>query len=87
MKEIKPLEFLLLAKKPLKSRQALHRIFLKPQYKVYRGASISIPMHPFLMFSLFQNYLNPRLERTNGKQYCLPPLYFKVSLKANKNIY
>ena len=27
-------------KKKLKSRQALHRIFLKPQYKVYIGASI-----------------------------------------------
>ena len=27
-------------KKQLKSRQALHKIFLKPQYIVYRGASI-----------------------------------------------
>ena len=27
-------------KKQLKSRQALHIILLRPQYKVYRGASI-----------------------------------------------
>ena len=29
-----------ITKKQLKSRQALHRIFLKLQYKVYRGTSI-----------------------------------------------
>ena len=38
------------------------------------------------MFPLFQKYLNPRLEPTNGKQCCLPRLYFKISLKANINI-
>ena len=57
MKENKAFGIPFITKKQLKSRQALHRIFLKPQYKVYRGASIS--MHPFLMFSLFQKYLNP----------------------------
>ena len=40
IKENKAFGIPFIAKTPLKSRQALHRIFLKPQYKVYRGASI-----------------------------------------------
>ena len=40
MKEKKAFRIPFITKKQLKSRQALHRIFLKPQYKVYRGASI-----------------------------------------------
>ena len=40
MKENKAFRIPFITKKQLKSRQALHRIFLKPQYKVYRGASI-----------------------------------------------
>ena len=40
MKENRAFRILFITKKQLKSRQALHRIFLKPQYKVYRGASI-----------------------------------------------
>ena len=40
MKENKAFRILFITKKQLKGRQALHRIFLKPQYKVYRGASI-----------------------------------------------
>ena len=40
MKENKAFRIPLITKKQLKSKQALHRIFLKPQYKVYRGASI-----------------------------------------------
>ena len=40
MKENKTFRIPFITKKQLKSRQALHRIFLKPQYKVYRGASI-----------------------------------------------
>ena len=39
-KENKTFRIPFITKKQLKSRQALHRIFLKPQYKVYRGASI-----------------------------------------------
>ena len=39
MKENKAFRIPFTTKKQLKSRQALHRIFLKPQYKVYRGAS------------------------------------------------
>ena len=40
MKVNKAFRIPFITKKQLKSRQALHRIFLKPQYKVYRGASI-----------------------------------------------
>ena len=40
------------------------RAFLKPQYKVYRKASIFYFKAPLLMFSLFQKYLNPQV-RTN----------------------
>ena len=44
MKENKAFRIPFITKKQLKSRQALHTIFLKPQYKVYkviqRGASI-----------------------------------------------
>ena len=40
MKENKTFRIPFITKKQLKGRQALHRIFLKPQYKVYRGASI-----------------------------------------------
>ena len=40
MKENKAFGIPFITEKQLKSRQALHRIFLKPQYKVYRGASI-----------------------------------------------
>ena len=40
MKENKAFRIPFIIKKQLKSKQALHRIFLKPQYKVYRGASI-----------------------------------------------
>ena len=40
MKENKAFRIPFITKKQLKSRQVLHRIFLKHQYKVYRGASI-----------------------------------------------
>ena len=40
MKEDRGFRNFFITNKQLKSRQALHRIFLKPQYKVYRGASI-----------------------------------------------
>ena len=40
MKENKTFRIPFITKKQLKSKQALHRLFLKPQYKVYRGASI-----------------------------------------------
>ena len=40
MKVNKTLRISFITKKQLKSRQVLHIIFLKPQHKVYRGASI-----------------------------------------------
>ena len=40
MKENKTFRIPFITKKELKSRQTLHRVFFKPQYKVYRGASI-----------------------------------------------
>ena len=39
MKENEAFKTPFLTKKQLKSRQASHRMFLKPQYKVYGGAS------------------------------------------------
>ena len=39
MKENKDFRIPFITKKQLKSSQALDRIFLKTQYKVYRGAS------------------------------------------------
>ena len=40
MEENRAFRILFVTKKQLKSRQALHGIFLKPQCKVYRGVSI-----------------------------------------------
>ena len=40
MKENKDFRIPFITKKQLKSRQVLHRIFLKPQYKIHRVASI-----------------------------------------------
>ena len=87
MKENKAFRIPFLTKKQLKSRQALHRFFLKPQYKVYRGAWI-LYFNKFFsdVLSFSKNISTPRLEPTNGKQ-CLPHLSSKMSLKANINIY
>ena len=40
IKEHKAFRIPVITRKQLKSREALHRIFLKPQCKLYRGASI-----------------------------------------------
>ena len=40
MKENKAFRIPFITKKQLKNRKTLHTVFLKPQYKVYRGASI-----------------------------------------------
>ena len=40
MKENEAFKMIFITKIQLKSRQALHRTFLKPEYKEYRGASI-----------------------------------------------
>ena len=71
MKENKAFRILFITKKQLKSRQGSHRMFLKPQYKVYRGASI-------LYFNAsFSDVLSISIS---------PPLSFYISLKANINI-
>ena len=88
MKENKAFGITFITKKKLKSRQALHRIFLKPQYKVYRGASILYFNASFSdVLTFLKNISTPRLEPTNGKQCCLPPLSFKINLEVNINIY
>ena len=86
MKENKAFRIPFIAKKQLKSSQALHRIFLKPNTTHTAVPQSSLSTHPFLMLPLFQKHLIPRLESTNGKQCCLPPLSFKINLKANINI-
>ena len=87
MKENKNFRIPFITKRQLKRRQGLHRIFLKPQYKVYRGASIFYLNASLSDVLFFENISTPRLEPTNGKQCCLPPLSFKISLKANIDIY
>ena len=79
MKENKAFRILFITKKQLESRQASHRMFLKPQYKVYRGVSILYFNTSFSdVPSFFKNISAPRLEPTNGKQCCLPPLSFNI---------
>ena len=47
MKENKAFRILFITKKQFKSRQGSHRMFLKPQYKVYRGVLILYFNTPF----------------------------------------
>ena len=61
MKENGSFRILVITKKELKNRQALYRIFLKAHDTKYTEVpQSSISMHPFLMFPLFQKYLNPQ---------------------------
>ena len=83
MKEKKVFRIPFITKKQLQSWQALHIISLKTQYKVQRGASILF----FLMVPFVQEYLSTQVRISKWyKQCCLPPLSFKISLKANINI-
>ena len=67
MKENKAFRIPHISKKQLKGRQALHRILLKPQYKVYRGASILYCNASFSDVPSFSKMSQlPRLEQTNG---------------------
>ena len=86
MKENEAFGIPFINKKQLKREQALHRIYLKPQYKVYRGSSILYFNAPFSDVPSFL-ISTPRFEAPSSKQSCLPPLTFKISLKANINIY
>ena len=56
MKENKAFIIPFITKKQLKSRQALHIIFLKPNTKYVERPQSSISMNPSLMFPLFQKY-------------------------------
>ena len=88
MKKNKAFRSPFVTKKQLKSRQASHRIFLKPHKKVYRCALILYFHASFSDVTSFSKISQPpRLEPTNGiKQCCLPPFSFKNILKANINI-
>ena len=59
MKENKDFRIPFITKKKLKSRQALHRILLKPRYKVYRGASILYCNASFSDVPLFSKMSQP----------------------------
>ena len=59
MKENKAFQILFITKKQLKSRQALHRIFLKPQYKVYGGDSILYFNQSFSVAPSFSKITQP----------------------------
>ena len=65
----------------------MHRIFLKPQYKVYIGASIL-----YFSASLSDVPSSSKISLLPGYSQqmvkcCLPLLSFKISLKANIYIY
>ena len=59
MKENKAFRILFISKKQLNSRQALHKVFLKAQYKVYRGASILYRDASFSDVSSFSKMSQP----------------------------
>ena len=59
MKESKAFRIPFITKKQFKGRQALHRIFLKAQYKVYRGASILYCNAPFSDVPSFSKMSQP----------------------------
>ena len=59
MKENKTSRIPFIGKKQIKSRQALPRIFLKPQYKVYRVASILYFNASFSYFPSFSKISQP----------------------------
>ena len=88
MEENKAFRIPSITKKQLKSRQALQRIFLKPQYKVYRSASILYFNASFSDVTSFSKMSQPPgYYQQIVLNSCLPPLPFKNSLKAKINIY
>ena len=66
MKENKAFRILFITKKQLKSRQGSYRMFLKPQYKVYRGVSILNTSFSDVL-SISKISQTPSLEPTNSK--------------------
>ena len=85
MKENRAFRILFITKKQLKSRQALHRIFLKHQYKVYRGASILYFDASFFdvpSFSKISQPLGQKQQMVNSVVYhpCLLRLTSRLAL-------
>ena len=87
MKENKAFRILFITKKQLKSRQGSHRMFLKPQYKVYRGVSILYFNTSFSDVLSISKISQPPVQNQQMVKCCLPPLSFYIGLKANINIY
>ena len=71
MKKNKAFRIPFITKKQLKSRQALHRIFLKPHTKYTEVSQSSTVMHPFLIFYLFQKCLTPQVRTDKWYQTVL----------------
>ena len=87
MKENKAFRILFITKKQLKSRQGSYRMFLKPQYKVYRGVSILYFNTSFSDVLSILKISQPPVWNQQMVKCCLPPLSFYISPKANINIY
>ena len=69
-------------KRQQKSRQDLHEIFLKPQYKCLEVPQFSISTHLFSIAPYYSRITQiPGQSQQNGKQCSLPPLFFKINLK------
>ena len=62
MKENKAFRIPIITKKQLKGRQALHRISLKPQYKVHKGASILYCDASFFDVPSFSKMSHPQVK-------------------------
>ena len=87
MKENKTFRIPFITKKELKSRQTLHRVFFKPQYKVYRGASILYCDASFSDVPPFSKMSKPPRQKQQfhifnaySKFQCIITLYVHFSL-------
>ena len=87
MKENKVFRILFITNEQLKSRQGSHRMFLKPQYRVYRGVSILNFNTSFSDVLSISKISQSPVWNQQMVKCCLPPLSFYISLKANINIY
>ena len=87
MKEKKAFRIPFMTKKTIKkqSRQVLHRFFLKPQYKVYRGASILYFNASFSDVPSFSKMLQPLEPISDPSQnyFGFLLIYFFHSISLN----
>ena len=74
-KENKAFRIPFITKKQQKSRQALHRIFLKPECKVYRGAAILYCNTSFSVVPSFSKMSQPPPFSAYSKLQCIMTLY------------